>query len=80
MNRLTLILTFRQMKKTARLLTKRENEVLAALARGLLYKEISREFSISIETVKKHCKNIYQKLQVRNRTEAVNYFNSRKAA
>ena len=68
------------MKKTARLLTKRENEVLAALARGLLYKEISRDFSISIETVKKHCKNIYQKLQVRNRTEAVNYFNSRKAA
>jgi two-component system, NarL family, response regulator LiaR len=61
-------------------LTHREQEVLAALAKGLLYKEISHHLSISIDTVKKHCKNIYQKLNVRNRTEAANHFNSRKAA
>ena len=61
-------------------LTKREQEVLAALSQGYLYKEIASLFSISLDTVKKHCKNIYQKIKVRNRTEATNYFNSRKAA
>lgn len=68
------------MEKTERTLTKREQEILASLAKGLLYKEISHQLSISIDTVKKHCKNIYHKLNVRNRTEAINQFNSRKAA
>jgi two-component system, NarL family, response regulator LiaR len=61
-------------------LTKREEEILAALAKGWLYKEISAALFISLDTVKKHCKNIYRKLKVRNRTEAANYFNTRKAA
>jgi len=68
------------MRKSTKPLTKREQEVLGALAKGFLYKEISQQLSISLDTVKKHCKNIYQKLNVRNRTEATNYFNSRKAA
>ncbi len=68
------------MVKNAEQLTKRENEVLAALAKGMLYKEIAFEYGIAIETVKKHCKNIYQKLKVRNRTEATNYYNTLKAA
>ena len=68
------------MKNNTAPLTKREHEILAALAQGLLYKEIASSLSISLDTVKKHCKNIYQKLKVRNRTEATNYFNSRKAA
>lgn len=68
------------MRRTVKPLTRREQEILAALAKGYLYKEISHHFLISIDTVKKHCKNIYQKLKVRNRTEATNYFNSRKAA
>jgi DNA-binding NarL/FixJ family response regulator len=68
------------MKNNTVPLTKREQEVLAALSQGYLYKEIASLFSISLDTVKKHCKNIYQKLKVRNRTEATNYFNSRKAA
>ena len=68
------------MSKTVNALTKKEEEVLTVLAKGLLYKEISAQFSISIDTVKKHCKNIYKKLNVRNRTEATNYFNSQKAA
>jgi len=61
-------------------LSKREKEVIAALAKGYLYKEIAAQFAISIDTVKKHCKNIYQKLQFRNRKEAAKYFNSGKAA
>lgn len=68
------------MRKTETPLTRREQEVLALLAKGFLYKEIAQRLSISLDTVKKHCKNIYQKLHVRNRTEATNYFNSRKAA
>jgi DNA-binding NarL/FixJ family response regulator len=56
------------------LLTKREAEILIQLAGGSLYKEIAVSSSISIETVKKHTKNIYKKLSVRNRTEAANFF------
>jgi len=52
-------------------MTKRENEVLGLLAKGLLYKEISEQLNISLETTKKHISNIYQKLHVQNRTEAV---------
>ena len=68
------------MVKSTGLLTKREEEVLAVLAQGLLYKEMAVQLCVSLDTVKKHCKNIYQKLKVRNRTEATNYFNTLKAA
>lgn len=54
-------------------LSRREIDVLNGLAKGSLYKEIAEEFGISIDTVKKHCKNIYRKLQARNRTEAIKY-------
>lgn len=54
-------------------LSPREIEVLKGLAGGYLYKEIAEEFGISIDTVKKHCKNIYRKLQARNRIEAIKY-------
>ena len=54
------------------LLTTRENEILDFLAQGYLYKEIATELSISKETVKKHIHNIYDKLHVQNRTEALN--------
>ena len=56
------------------ILTKREADILKQLAGGFLYKEIAASSSISIETVKKHTKNIYKKLNARNRTEAVNFF------
>lgn len=55
-------------------LTPREADILALLSRGLLYKEIGAELSISLETVKRHCFNIYQKLHVHNRTEAINKY------
>jgi DNA-binding NarL/FixJ family response regulator len=55
-------------------LTAREKEVLELLSKGLLYKEIAAQLSISIDTVKRHCFNIYEKLHVSNRTEAINKF------
>ena len=58
----------------APLLTSRENEVLRLLATGLLYKEISQHLNISHNTVKQHIHNVYEKLHVQNRTEALNKF------
>lgn len=55
-------------------LTHREEEVLDCLSKGLLYKEIAFSMSISIETVRRHCFNIYGKLHVSNRTEALNKY------
>src|SRR6476660_9225367 len=57
-------------------LSDRENEVLQLLADGLLYKEIANRLYIGHGTVRQHLHNIYEKLHVHNRTEAVNkYFN-----
>jgi DNA-binding NarL/FixJ family response regulator len=56
------------------LLSLREKEVLELVAKGLLYKEIAIRLEISAETVKKHLKNIYQKLHVQNKVEALNKF------
>ena len=52
-------------------LTPREHEVMTHLSRGVLDKEIADFLSISIWTVHNHLKNIYEKLGVQNRTEAV---------
>ena len=52
-------------------LTPREEEILTYLSKGFLYKEIASELFISIETVRSHIRKIYQKLQVRTRTEAL---------
>lgn len=52
-------------------LTEREDEVLTQLARGFTYKEISQNLFISRDTVHSHIRNIYRKLHVRSRTEAV---------
>jgi len=56
------------------LLSLREKDVLEHLSKGLLYKEIAQELGVGTETVKKHLKNIYQKLHVQNKIEAVNKF------
>ena len=54
-------------------LSKREVQVLALMSTGMLNKEIAEQLDISLDTVKKHTKNIYAKLNLRNRTEAVGY-------
>lgn len=51
-------------------LSKREQEVLALLAKGDLYKEISAALSITLNTVRMHVHHIYGKLHVQSRTEA----------
>ena len=53
-------------------LTKRETEVLEQLSKGLNYTEIGENLIISPATVRKHIENIYRKLQVHNKMEAVN--------
>lgn len=53
-------------------LSPRERQVLELLAKGHLYKEIADSLSISIGTVRQHIHNIYEKLHVQNRTEALN--------
>ncbi|HEX9045736.1 MAG TPA: response regulator transcription factor [Verrucomicrobiae bacterium] len=52
-------------------LSRREEEILNLLAKGYRYKEIADALSISFETVRSHLKNIYDKLHVHSRTEAV---------
>jgi DNA-binding NarL/FixJ family response regulator len=52
-------------------LTQREREVLALLSEGQLDKEIAARLGISIHTVHEHVRNIFEKLRVHNRTEAV---------
>ncbi len=55
-------------------LSQREKEVLQLLSKGLSYKEIGNHLGISMETVKKHLSNIYQKLHVQNKIEALNKY------
>ncbi len=52
-------------------LTNREREILQLLVHGLLYKEIGARLSISANTAKKHVMNIYQKLHVNSRAQAL---------
>ena len=52
-------------------LSPREKEVLVGLADGLLYKEISQKLGISYAAVHKHQHNIFKKLHVSNRSEAI---------
>ena len=56
----------------AALLTARELEIVNLLAQGFLYKEIAEKLNMAVNTVKKHLYNVYVKLHVQNRTEAVN--------
>jgi DNA-binding NarL/FixJ family response regulator len=56
-------------------LTNKENEILNLLSKGFLYKEIAAKLSISVGTVTQHIHNIYEKLHVSNKTEAINKMN-----
>lgn len=52
-------------------LSKRETEILEQLSKGLKYNDIADNLIISPATVRKHIENIYKKLQVHNKMEAV---------
>ena len=52
-------------------LTPRQEEILGLLARGFIAKEIAHQLGISFDTVRFHLKDIYAKLHVRSKTEAV---------
>lgn len=53
------------------LLTAKEKEVLTNVYEGLSYKEISKKLNISTHTVHSHIKNIYEKLQAKNKRDAL---------
>ena len=52
-------------------LTERENTILVQLSKGYANKEIAGNLSITVPTVRTHLRNIYGKIQVRSRTEAI---------
>lgn len=52
-------------------LSKRETDVLEQLSKGLNYKQIAENLFLSPNTVRKHIENIYKKLQVHNKLEAI---------
>jgi DNA-binding NarL/FixJ family response regulator len=64
-------------KEPLEILTDREIQVLHHVSKGLTYREISDTIHISYETVKQHIKNIYHKLHVQNKVEAINKLTGR---
>jgi DNA-binding NarL/FixJ family response regulator len=61
-----------QANKAAEVLSKREKEILDLISKGFLYKEIADKIGISFGTVRQHLNNVYTKLHVHNKTEAIN--------
>jgi DNA-binding NarL/FixJ family response regulator len=59
-------------------LTAREEETLVLLTKGYSNKEIADHLNLSIETVRSHLKNIYTKMHVRSRAEAVAHYMSKR--
>ncbi len=57
-------------------LSRKELTILEALAKGMSNRELSKELQISTNTVKFHLSNIYDKLSVKNRAQAIAYFYS----
>jgi len=55
-------------------LSKREQDVLALLAQGYLYKEIADTLGIGTETVNTYIRRIYEKLHVHSRAQAVAWY------
>jgi DNA-binding NarL/FixJ family response regulator len=52
-------------------LTKRETEILQLISRGMTYKQIAEQLFVSDKTIKKHIENIYNKLHVNSKYEAM---------
>lgn len=60
-------------------LTEREKTMLGALARGRTNTELAAELGISINTVKFHLRNLYEKLGLKNRSQAIAFYYSNDA-
>ena len=63
-----------QSANNASLLTTREKEVIELIAKGKIEKEVAAALFVSLKTVKTHISNIYEKLQVHTRVEALNKY------
>lgn len=59
-------------------LSRKEHAILDALATGMSNRDLSKELQISTNTVKFHLSNIYEKLSVKNRTQAIAFYYSSK--
>ena len=57
-------------------LSRRETDMLSALSRGMTNREMSKELGISPNTVKFHLSNLYDKLAVKSRAQAIAFFYS----
>jgi DNA-binding NarL/FixJ family response regulator len=66
--------TILQPASETEMLTKREQELLALLAKGYMYKEIADQLGITLNTVRTHVHAIYDKLHVQSRREATARF------
>lgn len=58
-------------KLTSHKITEREKEVVSFMYKGLNYNKIADQLNISPATVRKHTENIYKKLSVHNKMEAI---------
>lgn len=61
-------------------LTRREKSLLEALAKGMTNRDLARDFGISANTVKFHLSNLYEKLGVQSRAQAIAFFYSSQTA
>lgn len=61
-------------------LSRKERAMLEALSKGLTNRELSKELGITINTVKFHLSNLYDKLSVKNRAQAIAFFYSSRLA
>jgi DNA-binding NarL/FixJ family response regulator len=60
-----------KVSSSEQLLSAREQDILKGLMKGYSYKLIADELHISIDTVRTHIRNVYEKLQVNSKTEAI---------
>lgn len=61
-------------------LTERERTLMGLLAKGYSNKQLARELSISVNTVKFHLRSVFEKLSVNSRAQAIAYYYSSSSA
>ena len=57
-------------------LSRKERAMLEALSKGLTNRELSKELGVTVNTVKFHLSNLYEKLSVKNRAQAIAFYYS----